>query len=175
MSTGSSQSCLRLHHKAHAGHLLKRDTTMTASTKTEKHTKHFAAMLESVKEMRAIEKGDLKPGRQYTAVEMLGADRVAVIEARRNTGLSQAKFAAVLDVSPRTLQDWEQGRRQPTGAARTLIRVAARYPKEVLLVTRGATKQEKTLTVIRQDRPKRVLSIAGSTLQTRTKKRGRAG
>src|SRR5258706_7144273 len=48
---------------------------------------------------------------------------------RENTGLSQARFAQLLGVSVRTLQDWEQGRRAPTGAARTLLSVAAKTPK----------------------------------------------
>lgn len=43
---------------------------------------------------------------------------------RERTGLSQARFAALLGVSVRTLQDWEQGRRAPSGAARTLLMVA---------------------------------------------------
>lgn len=49
--------------------------------------------------------------------------------ARARTGLSQARFAAVLGVSTRTLQEWEQGRRTPTGAARALLTIAARRPK----------------------------------------------
>jgi len=53
-------------------------------------------------------------------------------EARSRTGLSQPAFARLLGVSPRTLQDWEQGRREPTGAAKTLLRVAVSDP-EVLL------------------------------------------
>ncbi|HYN58857.1 MAG TPA: helix-turn-helix domain-containing protein [Rubrivivax sp.] len=53
-------------------------------------------------------------------------------EARARVGLSQQAFAHLLGVSPRTLQDWEQGRREPTGAARTLLRVAVEHP-EVLL------------------------------------------
>ncbi len=56
----------------------------------------------------------------------------AAAEARARTGLSQQEFAALLGVSARTLQDWEQGRREPTGAARTLLRVAVSHP-EVLL------------------------------------------
>ena len=55
-----------------------------------------------------------------------------VAEARAKTGLSQLDFARLLGVSPRTLQDWEQGRRQPTGAAKTLLRVAISHP-EILL------------------------------------------
>lgn len=47
---------------------------------------------------------------------------------REATGLSQPKFAELLGVSVRTLQEWEQGRRAPSGAARTLLLVAARNP-----------------------------------------------
>jgi putative transcriptional regulator len=52
--------------------------------------------------------------------------------ARAKAGLSQQDFALLLGVSPRTLQDWEQGRREPTGAARTLLRVAVANPKVLL-------------------------------------------
>ena len=55
---------------------------------------------------------------------------VAVI--REKTGLSQARFASLLGVSVRTLQDWEQGRRAPSGAARTLLMVANRNPRALL-------------------------------------------
>jgi len=48
--------------------------------------------------------------------------------------LSQAIFARLLGVSVRTLQEWEQGRRTPTGAARTLLQIAARDPKSLLAV-----------------------------------------
>ena len=51
---------------------------------------------------------------------------------REKTGLSQARFAALLGVSVRTLQDWEQGRRAPSGAARTLLLVANRSPRVLL-------------------------------------------
>lgn len=50
-------------------------------------------------------------------------------EARAKIGMSQHEFAELLGVSPRTVQDWEQGRREPTGAARTLLKVAAKHPK----------------------------------------------
>lgn len=51
---------------------------------------------------------------------------------RQKTGLSQARFAQLLGVSVRTLQDWEQGRRAPTGAAKTLLAVADKNPRALL-------------------------------------------
>ncbi len=58
----------------------------------------------------------------------------SVSSIRERTGLSQAKFAVLLGVSVRTLQEWEQGRRAPSGAARTLLMVAARNPQALLEV-----------------------------------------
>jgi putative transcriptional regulator len=55
-------------------------------------------------------------------------------DIRRKVGLSQAHFAALLGVSVRTLQDWEQGRRAPSGAARTLLRIAEANPEALLEV-----------------------------------------
>ena len=57
-----------------------------------------------------------------------------VASIRKKTGLSQARFAVLLGVSVRTLQDWEQGRRAPSGAARTLLMVADRNPHALLEV-----------------------------------------
>jgi putative transcriptional regulator len=51
---------------------------------------------------------------------------------RQKTGLSQARFAQLLGVSVRTLQDWEQGRRAPSGAAKTLLMVADKNPGALL-------------------------------------------
>ena len=50
------------------------------------------------------------------------------LAARQKSGLSQTQFANLLGVSVRTLQEWEQGRRQPSGAAKTLLRVAMAHP-----------------------------------------------
>jgi len=57
-----------------------------------------------------------------------------VAEVRQKTGLSQSKFATLLGVSVRTLQDWEQGRRAPSGAARTLLLIAHKNPMVLLEV-----------------------------------------
>jgi putative transcriptional regulator len=56
------------------------------------------------------------------------------VDARQRTGLSQSQFAALLGVSVRTLQGWEQGRKQPSGAARTLLTIARTNPKALLAV-----------------------------------------
>ncbi len=55
-----------------------------------------------------------------------------IADIREKTGLSQTRFAQLLGVSVRTLQDWEQGRRAPSGAARTLLLVADKNPRALL-------------------------------------------
>jgi putative transcriptional regulator len=75
-------------------------------------------LLQSVREMKAAQRG------RVTVVELN-----EVSQARHKSGLSQAQFAEALGISKRTLQEWEQGRRAPSGAAQTLIRIAKRYPK----------------------------------------------
>ena len=55
-----------------------------------------------------------------------------IADIREKTGLSQSHFATLLGVSVRTLQDWEQGRRAPSGAARTLLLIAYRNPQALL-------------------------------------------
>lgn len=63
--------------------------------------------------------------------EVIPAKRAGVVAARAGTGLSQSQFAELLGVSVRTLQDWEAGRREPSGAAQTLLRIAAKHPRIV--------------------------------------------
>jgi putative transcriptional regulator len=70
--------------------------------------------------------GEMKSGQ---AARTTRVEPTAAALARAKVGLSQSAFAALLGVSMRTLQDWEQGRRQPTGAAQTLLRVAALHPE----------------------------------------------
>jgi putative transcriptional regulator len=55
--------------------------------------------------------------------------RSRILRARLKSGFTQAQFAALLGVSKRTLEQWEQGRREPSGAAKTLIRVAELHPE----------------------------------------------
>ncbi|MFB3302653.1 helix-turn-helix domain-containing protein [Pseudomonas sp. AMR01] len=75
---------------------------------------------------------DINAGR-YGSVNHVETTQAA--EARSKTGLSQPRFAELLGVSVRTLQEWEQGRRSPSGAARSLLHIAAIRPdvfREVL-------------------------------------------
>lgn len=69
---------------------------------------------------------DMKAGR---AARVTRVTLPAAAAARVKTGLSQSRFATLLGVSPRTLQNWEQGRTQPSGAAQTLLTVAVRHPE----------------------------------------------
>lgn len=52
-----------------------------------------------------------------------------IVRARMNSGLSQTAFAAALGVSKRTLEQWEQGRRKPSGAAQTLLKIVEKHPQ----------------------------------------------
>ncbi|MEA3639744.1 MAG: helix-turn-helix domain-containing protein [Lamprobacter sp.] len=63
--------------------------------------------------------------------EVLTGARWELMAARAHSGLSQTEFARALGVSKRTLENWEQGRAQPTGAARQLLRLAAQFPETV--------------------------------------------
>lgn len=77
-------------------------------------------LLESVKQMKA---------RNFARVTEVAVNDV--VEARQSTGLSQSEFASALSISKRTLQEWEQGRRSPSGAAQALIRIARKHPQVV--------------------------------------------
>ncbi|MDD3529961.1 MAG: helix-turn-helix domain-containing protein [Gallionellaceae bacterium] len=63
--------------------------------------------------------------------EILAGPRWELLAARMESGLSQAAFAQALGVSKRTLENWEQGRVEPTGPARMLLKLVARYPDTV--------------------------------------------
>lgn len=89
-------------------------------------TKFFETLMKSVQEMDEILKGERQPSRVFHV------DPVAVKALRETTGLSQSKFALLLDVDVGTLRNWEQGRRAPTGPARALLRAIHKDPKHVL-------------------------------------------
>ena len=69
---------------------------------------------------------DMKAGRAARTTQIKLPDAA---DARARVGLSQSQFATLLGVSVRTLQNWEQGRSHPSGAAQTLIRVAMTAPQ----------------------------------------------
>lgn len=83
-------------------------------------------------EMETFQKDLLASVRQMNAGKAARTTEVklsAAAEARIKVGMSQSAFAELLGVSLRTLQDWEQGRRRPGGAAQTLLRVASQHPE----------------------------------------------
>jgi len=63
--------------------------------------------------------------------DTISAEQRLSLDARTKLEMSQQQFAAMLGISVRTLHDWEQGRREPSGAARTLLKIAARHPEVV--------------------------------------------
>lgn len=77
-------------------------------------------LLQSVREMKA--------GKAARATQVAPNE---VAAARLKTGLSQSQFAQVLHISARTLQEWEQGRRKPSGAAQALIQIAFKHPEVI--------------------------------------------
>ena len=86
----------------------------------------FKELLESVRKMGRIRRGELRPSRTYT---FRPTDVKAI---RAKLGRSQTEFALMIGVSVATLRNWEQGRRVPEGPALALLRVAARDPDAVV-------------------------------------------
>ena len=91
----------------------------------------FGELIDSIREGAEILRGERQPARTF---EMGPLD---IKEIREQFVLSQAQFAALLGVSIKTLQNWEQGRRKPDGAAQVLLQVAAKHPDAVLDVARS--------------------------------------
>ena len=75
-------------------------------------------ILDSIREIKAG-----KVGRVTVVMEPADIKKV-----RKNMGVTQVSFAALMNISVRTVQDWEQGRRQPEGPAQSLLAIAARRP-----------------------------------------------
>ena len=82
----------------------------------------FSELVESLKEGGAIFRGETDPARQ------VAFEAPNVAEIREEYGLSQTKFAALLGISVRTLQNWEQGRRHPQGPAESLVESGREAP-----------------------------------------------
>jgi len=88
--------------------------------------KLFNDLLESVKQMNEIRAGKRKPAK------ITRFEKNEITEVRRKLKMTQTQFATAFGISVSTLRNWEQGHRNPTGAAITLIKVAKRHPKAVL-------------------------------------------
>ena len=93
--------------------------------------KLFNELLASVDEMDKIRRGKKRASRRTTVAEL----KVEVV--RKQTGLSQTQFARLIGVSKRTLENWEQGRRSPTGPARALLKIVARDPEGAMRALHG--------------------------------------
>lgn len=86
----------------------------------------FDDLVQSLKEAKAISKGKAKASRRF---EVASPDVKAV---RERVGLSQSEFAQLMRVSIKTLQNWEQRRRKPTGPAAALLRIVSAAPEVAL-------------------------------------------
>ena len=86
----------------------------------------FNMLCESIRQAGEIRRGKRKPSR---VTVIFDPDPKAI---RERLGLSQSRFAAIIGVSIRTLQNWEQGRREPEGPAKALLRVVDKQPEAVL-------------------------------------------
>ena len=89
-------------------------------------SRFFDELMESVQEMDEILRGERKPSREFYV------DALQVKEIRKATGMTQAKFAALIDVQLGTLRNWEQGRRVPTGPAKVLLKAIHNDPVHLL-------------------------------------------
>ncbi|MEI6819993.1 MAG: NadS family protein [Verrucomicrobiota bacterium] len=88
--------------------------------------KDFDLLCESIRQAGEIRRGVRKPSRTFVIED---PNPKAI---RERLGLSQSRFASIIGVSVRTLQNWEQGRREPEGPAKALLRVVDREPQAVL-------------------------------------------
>lgn len=87
----------------------------------------FQNLLQGLREAGSHLRGNKKVA---SRIDRIDPESVTAIRAKLR--LSQKAFSSAFGISPATLRNWEQGRRQPTGAARVLLRVAAKHPKAVL-------------------------------------------
>lgn len=85
-------------------------------------------ILEGMKEIKLFKKGEIKLS-THTLSEPSPARTI-----RKKLNLSQSAFASLMGVSPRTIQDWEQGRRTPQGPSKSLLRIAEQHPEIFLKI-----------------------------------------
>ncbi len=99
-----------------------------------KHSRLGRRIIEGLELVEKHVKGQIKLPVGYVEVP----DFVDVKAIREKSGLTQAEFARRYGISPRSLQEWEQGRRQPEGAVRAYLRVIDRNPGAVESALRQA-------------------------------------
>jgi putative transcriptional regulator len=97
----------------------------------------FEELLESVREMKEVIAGRMKPGRVWTSEELLDTGIPDVAELRARHNITQAKFAAVLRVSVARVRDWEHKRRVPEGHEMVRLQMLDQNSEMVLSVERG--------------------------------------
>lgn len=117
----------------------------------------FQELVAGTREGGAILRGEVAPSRKFVV------DKTDVKRIRVNYRLSQGQFARLLGISVATVQNWEQGRRLPKGAARVLLQVAAKHPETVWDVVKPVVTQTRT----------RVRARTRSALEARTNKRSK--
>ena len=91
----------------------------------------FDKLVESMTQMNEIIDGERVPSSEFVV------DPIQVKSIRMATGLTQDKFCKLIDVKLGTLRNWEQGRREPTGPAKALLRAIKNDPKHVLVALAG--------------------------------------
>ncbi len=91
----------------------------------------FERLVESMTQMNEILDGERAPSREFVV------DSMQVKDIRKATGLTQDKFCKLIDVKLGTLRNWEQGRREPTGPAKALLRAIKNDPEHVLVALAG--------------------------------------
>ncbi len=98
----------------------------------------FEDLIKSIRQAGKIKRGELRPSRVFEFKP------VNIKKIRNDLNLSQPVFARMIGVSPKTLRNWEQGRRQPTGPARALLKVVQDYP-EIVARSLGMDERKKEI------------------------------
>ena len=97
--------------------------------------KDFNNLLQGVSEMGAIMRGEMEPSREFVIEKTAASEPLTTPDVkalRAKLGLTQRQLALFMRVNQRTLQNWEQKRRQPDGPAQVLLSMVERHPRLVL-------------------------------------------